>query len=113
MLNTLPFPKKLSRVPEIAGGHHEKLNGKGYPLGLDASELSLEARVLALADIFEALTASDRPYKKANTISEAMKIINFMVKDGELDADLVEFFYKKSLHVKYATQELSQSQLDI
>jgi len=113
MLNALPFPKKLRRIPEIAGGHHEKLNGKGYPLGLDASQLTLESRVLALADIFEALTASDRPYKDAKTLSQAMKIIDFMVKDEELDGDLVEFFYSKELNMKYAKQELKKEQLDL
>ena len=113
MLNALPFPKKLSRIPQIAGGHHEKLNGKGYPLGLDASQLSLESRVLALADIFEALTASDRPYKEYKTLGQAMKIIDFMVKDGELDGDLVQFFYDNNLHVKYAEQELKPEQLDV
>ena len=113
MLNALPFPKKLRRIPEIAGGHHEKLNGKGYPLGLDASQLTLESRVLALADIFEALTASDRPYKDAKTLSEAMKIIDFMVKDEELDGDLVNFFYEKGLNLAYAKQELKEFQIDI
>ena len=113
MLKALPFPKKLKRIPEIAGGHHEKLNGKGYPLGLSAKDLSLESRVLALADIFEALTASDRPYKEFKTLSESMKIIDFMVKDGELDADLVQFFYDNNLHVRYAKQELKPAQLDI
>jgi len=113
MLNVLPFPKKLQRVPEIAGGHHEKLNGKGYPQGLDASQLSLESRVLALADIFEALTASDRPYKDGKTLTEAMRIIDFMVKDEELDGDLVEFFYEKKLNLKYANQELKKEQIDI
>lgn len=113
MLNKLPFPKKLRRVPEIAGGHHEKLNGKGYPQGLTADELSLEARVLALADIFEALTASDRPYKDAKKLSEVVKIIGFMVKDYELDEDLVNFFYDRKLHLKYAEQELKPEQIDI
>jgi HD-GYP domain-containing protein (c-di-GMP phosphodiesterase class II) len=113
MLNKLPFPKKLRRVPEIAGGHHEKLNGKGYPQGLSAEQLTLEARVLALADIFEALTASDRPYKDAKKISEVVKIINFMVKDYELDPDLVAFFYERGLHIDYAQKELKPEQLDI
>lgn len=113
MLSALPFPKKLKRVPEIAGGHHEKLNGKGYPLGLTAEELSLEARVLALADIFEALTAADRPYKPAKKLSEVLKIINFMVKDQELDGDLVRFFLENNLHLKYAKIELREDQIDI
>jgi len=113
MLNALPFPKKLSRVPEIAGGHHEKINGKGYPLGLKGDELSLESRILAIADVFEALTAADRPYKPAKKLSEAMKIIGFMVKDGELDGDLVNFFYEKNLHMQYAKEELLESQIDV
>jgi len=113
MLHALPFPKKLNRVPEIAGGHHEKLNEKGYPLGLTADELTLESRVLALADIFEALTASDRPYKDAKTLSESMRIINFMVKDEELDGDLIQFFIDKKLHLKYANQELKEEQIDM
>ncbi len=113
MLEALPFPKKLQRVPEIAGGHHEKLNGKGYPKGLDASQLTLEARVLAIADIFEALTASDRPYKDAKKLSEVMKILDFMVKDGELDPDLLQFFYDQKLHIRYAKEELKPEQLDI
>jgi len=113
MLEALPFPKKLSRVPEIAGGHHEKLNGKGYPKGLTANELSLEARILALADIFEALTASDRPYKDGKKLSEAMRIIDFMVKDYELDPNLVQFFYNKNLHVEYAVKSLLSKQLDV
>ncbi|MCU7835550.1 MAG: HD domain-containing protein [gamma proteobacterium symbiont of Taylorina sp.] len=113
MLEALPFPKKLNRVPEIAGGHHEKLNGKGYPKGLTANELSLEARILALADIFEALTASDRPYKDGKKLSEAMRIIDFMVKDYELDPNLVQFFYNKNLHVEYAVKSLLSKQLDI
>jgi len=113
MLNALPFPKKLSRVPEIAGGHHEKINGNGYPLGLKGDELSLESRILAIADVFEALTAADRPYKPAKKLSEAMKIIGFMVKDGELDGDLVDFFYEKNLHMKYAKEELLESQIDV
>lgn len=113
MLEALPFPKKLAQVPFIAGGHHEKLNGKGYPKGLDASELGLEARLMAVADIFEALTASDRPYKDAKKISEVVKILDFMVKDGELDPDLMAFFYEQKLHIRYATAELKPEQLDI
>lgn len=113
MLEALPFPKKLSQVPFIAGGHHEKLNGKGYPKGLDASKLGLEARIMAIADIFEALTASDRPYKDAKKMTEVMKILNFMVKDGELDPDLIDFFYEQKLHIRYAKAELKPEQLDI
>ena len=113
MLEALPFPKKLAQVPFIAGGHHEKLNGKGYPKGLDASQLGLEARLMAIADIFEALTASDRPYKDAKKMSEVKKILSFMVKDGELDPELLEFFYDQELHIRYAKAELKPEQLDI
>lgn len=113
MLDKLPFPKKLRRVPEIAGGHHEKLNGKGYPQGLNAEQLSLESRILALADIFEALTASDRPYKGAKKLSEVAKILSFMVKDGELDPELVKFFYESKLHIKYGEKELRDDQIDV
>ncbi|RLA69751.1 MAG: phosphohydrolase, partial [Epsilonproteobacteria bacterium] len=89
MLQQLPFPKKYARVPEIAGGHHEQINGKGYPLGLKGDELSLEARILAIADIFEALTVSDRPYKKAKKLSESMKTLYFMAKYNHLDRKTV------------------------
>ena len=112
MLSKLPFPKKLKRVPEIASNHHEKLNGKGYPRGLSAKDLTLESRILALADIFEALTASDRPYKDAKKLSEVKKIINFMVKDQELDEKLVNFFFDGGLYLKYGKKELKSEQLD-
>lgn len=112
MLNQLPFPKKLKNVPEIAGNHHEKLNGKGYPRGLSAKDLSLESRILALADIFEALTAPDRPYKDAKTLSEVKRIIGFMIKDEELDEHLVKFFYDNKLHLEYAKEELNPEQID-
>jgi HD-GYP domain-containing protein (c-di-GMP phosphodiesterase class II) len=113
MLDALPFPKHLKRVPAIAGGHHEKLNGKGYPKGLSADDLSLESRILALSDIFEALSASDRPYKDGKKMSEVMKIISFMIKDGELDADLVQFFYDEKLHLKFAAQCFKPAQIDV
>jgi HD-GYP domain-containing protein (c-di-GMP phosphodiesterase class II) len=113
MLEALPFPKKLARVPYIAGGHHEKLNGKGYPKGLEAKDLGLEERIMAIADIFEALTASDRPYKDAKKMTEVMKILGFMVKDGDLDGDLLDFFYERKLHIRYAKEELKPEQLDI
>ncbi len=113
MLEALPFPKKLRRVPEIAANHHEKLNGKGYPRGLSAEDLTLESRILALADIFEALTAADRPYKEAKRMSEVMKIIGFMVKDEELDGELVEFFFKNGLHLAYGAENLKPEQMDL
>ncbi len=108
ILNKLPFPKKYNDVAQIAGAHHEKLNGKGYPLGLKGDEISFEARILAVADIFEALTASDRPYKKANTITVAMEILHSMVKDGDLDKDIVNFFHSSKLYLKYANKYLEK-----
>jgi len=113
MLSPLPFPKKLKRVPEIASNHHEKLNGKGYPRGLMAESISLEARILAISDVFEALSASDRPYKDAKKLSECIKILDFMVKDGEIDEKLFKLFLDKKVHLKYAKKELKPEQIDI
>ncbi len=113
MLSELPFPKKLRHVPEYAASHHEKLDGTGYPLGLKGDQLSLQARILAIADIFEALTAKDRPYKKGKTLSEALKIMSFMVKDGHIDPDLFDLFIKERIYADYARKELSPQQIDI
>ena len=113
ILSQLPFPKKLRRIPEYAAAHHEKLNGTGYPKGLKGDQLSLQARILALADIFEALTAKDRPYKKGKTLSEALKIMSFMVKDGHIDPDLFDLFIRERIHMEYARKELSPQQIDI
>lgn len=113
LLEKLPFPKKLRNVPSIAGAHHEKLNGKGYPLGLTGDQITLQARIMALADIFEALTAKDRPYKDPKKMSEVMRIIGFFVKDNELDANLVEFFIEENMHIEYAKEHLDIEQLDI
>lgn len=112
ILEALPLPEELSRVPEIAGGHHEKLDGTGYPKCLTADELSIEARILAIADIFEALTASDRPYKQAKTLSEAIDILEIMVKENHLDKDLFQLLLSSNIHEKYAKQFLDSSQLD-
>ncbi len=112
MLNKLPWPKKLRHVPEYAGGHHEKLDGTGYPNHLNASELSLQARIMAVADIFEALTAADRPYKPGKKISECIKILGFMVKDKHVDGDIVDFFVKSGMAQDYAKKQLRENQLD-
>jgi HD-GYP domain-containing protein (c-di-GMP phosphodiesterase class II) len=106
MLSRLPFPKKLRRVPDYAAAHHEKMDGTGYPRGLKGEELSLQSRILALADVFEALTAKDRPYRRGMTLSEALKIMSFMVKDGHIDKDLFEFFIKEQIYLDYAKKEL-------
>ncbi|MBF0615000.1 MAG: GAF domain-containing protein [Magnetococcales bacterium] len=112
MLNCLPFPKELQRVPEFAGSHHETLNGKGYPRQLSGEQISIPARILAVADVFEALTACDRPYKKAKTLSEAMKIMSFMVKDGHIDSDLFELLKSSGVGQEYAKRYLLPEQLD-
>ena len=112
MLTTLPFPKKYSNVVHIAVNHHEKLNGKGYPRGLTEKDLVLEDRIMILADIFEALTASDRPYKDAKKLSEVFQILTYMAKDNEIDAQLLEFFQNSKTLEKYAKEELLPIQID-
>ena len=95
MLEELPYPKHLRNVPEFAGGHHEKLDGTGYPMGLMKDEMTVQARIMAIADIFEALTAKDRPYKKGKTLSQAMRILGFMKNDAHIDVDYLTFLSKK------------------
>ena len=112
MLEELPFPKHLERVPEYAGGHHEKMDGKGYPRGLSKEEMSVPARIMAIADIFEALTASDRPYKKAKTLSESIRIMGFMVKDQHIDPELFRLFLESGVHLRYAREFLKPDQID-
>ena len=112
MLSQLPFPKKLRHVPAYAATHHENIDGTGYPFGLKGSELSLQSRILALADIFEALTAKDRPYKKGKTLAEALNIMSFMVKDGHIDKDLFDLFIREKIYLDYAKKELSPQQID-
>jgi|GEM_PF-247152 len=112
MLSELPFPKKLARVPEYAAGHHEKMDGTGYPLGLKGEELSLQARIMAVADIFEALTAKDRPYKKPMPLSQAIKILGFMKKDNHIDPDVHDLFLSSGMFEEYAKKELDSGQCD-
>jgi len=112
MLSQLSFPKKYNQVAFYAATHHEALNGKGYPQGLDAPKLPLQSRMIAIADIFEALTSADRPYKKAKTLSESLTIMAFMVKDGHLDADLVDFFLDSGLYLDFARDRMNPSQID-
>lgn len=112
MLNELPFSKKLRHVPEYAAAHHEKLNGTGYPLKLKGKEISVQARVMAIADIFEALTAKDRPYKKPMKLSQAIEILGYMVKDEHLDPDLVDVFLKEGMAEEYAKEHLLPEQID-
>ncbi|HLO75305.1 MAG TPA: HD domain-containing phosphohydrolase, partial [Magnetospirillum sp.] len=112
MLERLPFPKHLKRVPEYAGTHHEALVGTGYPRKLTADELSVPSRIMAIADIFEALTASDRPYKKAKTLSESVKILSFFKKDGHIDPDLFDLFLTSGVYRRYAERFLQPEQID-
>jgi len=112
MLSNLPFPSEYKEVTHIAANHHEKLNCKGYPRGLCQKDLSLEDRMLAICDIFEALTASDRPYKKPKKLSEVFKIMGFMVKDNEIDKKLFDFFMQKEIWKKYKNNLLAE-QIDI
>jgi HD-GYP domain-containing protein (c-di-GMP phosphodiesterase class II) len=112
ILSQLPFPKKMHNVAKFAAAHHEKLDGTGYPQGLKDSQLPIQSRILALADVFEALTAKDRPYKKGKTLSEAMKIMAMMVKDRHIDADLFDLFVKEKIYLEYARRELSTQQID-
>ena len=112
MLSALPFPKKYENVLHIAVNHHEKLNGEGYPRGLEEKDLVLEDRIMILADIFEALTSSDRPYKGAKKLSEVFTILDFMAKDGEIDKELLEFFRNCDLLNEYINEELHPDQID-
>ncbi|MBT4162051.1 MAG: GAF domain-containing protein [Gammaproteobacteria bacterium] len=112
MLESLPFPKHLERVPEIAGGHHEKMDGTGYPKKLDGKQMSIPARVMAIADVFEALTAADRPYKSPKKLSDSIKIMSFMVKDQHLDSELFKLFLTSGVYQDYADKYLLPSQVD-
>lgn len=112
MLDALPFPRNLKRVPEYASGHHEKMDGGGYPRGIFAGDMSVPARALAIADVFEALTANDRPYKQAKKLSEAMRIMGFMKKDNHLDPDLFDLFVTSGVYRAYAEKYLDPSLID-
>ncbi len=112
MLEALPFPKHLKRVPEYAGGHHERMDGKGYPKGIKAGEMSVPARMMAVADVFEALTAGDRPYKPAKKLSDAMAIIGQMKKHHHLDPAIVDFFAVSGVYMDYARKFLPEELID-
>jgi HD-GYP domain-containing protein (c-di-GMP phosphodiesterase class II) len=112
MLEALPWPKHLKRVPEFAGGHHERMDGKGYPKGLTREQMSVQARVMGIADIFEALTAKDRPYKEGKTLSESLEILGKFKLNGHVDPDLFDVFVKERIYLKYAEQYLDPKQID-
>tara|TARA_A100001037_G_scaffold303368_1_gene337179 strand:+ start:807 stop:2411 length:1605 start_codon:yes stop_codon:yes gene_type:complete len=112
MLEQLPYPKNLKNVPEFAGGHHEKMDGTGYPKGLDENQMSTQAKIMAIADIYEALTAADRPYKDGKKLSMAMRIMGFMKNDYHIDEDLFEIFVKTGVYKKYAEDYVAKTQID-
>ncbi|MBN1005762.1 HD domain-containing phosphohydrolase [Amphritea pacifica] len=112
MLESLPYPKHLAQVPEIACNHHEHLDGSGYPRGLKGDQISLRARIMCIADIFEALTSPDRPYKKGMLLSQAMNIIGRMVEDDHLDANLFTIFVESGAYLEYANRHMAPRQID-
>jgi HD-GYP domain-containing protein (c-di-GMP phosphodiesterase class II) len=112
MLEQLPWPKHLRNVPEYAGGHHERMDGKGYPKGLTREQMSVQARVMGIADIFEALTARDRPYKQGMKLSQAMGIMHKFRLNGHIDPDLFDVFVKEGVYLRYAKEFLDPWQID-
>ena len=112
MLEELPYPKNLKNIPEFAGGHHEKMDGTGYPKGLKADQMSPQAKIMAIADIYEALTAADRPYKEGKKLSQAMRIMGFMKNDYHIDEDLFEIFVNSGVYKEYAEDHVASNQID-
>jgi HD-GYP domain-containing protein (c-di-GMP phosphodiesterase class II) len=112
ILNALPFPPQLRRVPEYATGHHEKMDGTGYPRGIFAGDMSVPARIMAVADVFEALTAIDRPYKQPKKLSEVMFIMGKMKEQHHLDPDVFDLFITSGIYRKYAEQNLPSELVD-
>jgi HD-GYP domain-containing protein (c-di-GMP phosphodiesterase class II) len=112
MLEALPWPHHLNNVPEYAGGHHERMDGKGYPRGLVREQMSVQARTMGIADIFEALTAKDRPYKPGKTLSESLHILGNLKLSGHIDPDLFDVFVRQKIYLKYAEQFMDRSQID-
>lgn len=112
MLESLPYPKGLRRVPEYAGGHHERMDGTGYPKGLTREQMSIPARIMGVADIFEALTSKDRPYKKAKTLSETLNILGNMKLNHHIDPDVFDLFIREKIYLQYAEKFLDPEQID-
>jgi len=112
MLEALPWPRHLTNVPEYAGGHHERMDGKGYPKGLTREQMSVQARVMGIADIFEALTAKDRPYKPGKTLSESLGILGRMKENGHVDPELFDVFVRDKVYLRYAREFLDPEQID-
>ncbi|MDD2776626.1 MAG: GAF domain-containing protein [Gallionella sp.] len=112
MLESLPWPKHLKNVPEFAGGHHERMDGRGYPKGLTRAEMSVQARIMGIADIFEALTAKDRPYKNGKKLTESLEILGKFKLGGHIDPDLFDIFIREKVYLDYAQQFLDSEQID-
>jgi len=112
MLEQLPYPEHMRNVPQLAGQHHEKMDGTGYPLGLSKHQMPLSSRAMAIADIFEALTAADRPYKTPKTLSEAIRIMSFMCNEQHIDRELFELFLTSGVYLEYSQRFLAPEQLD-
>ena len=112
MLESLPWPRHLRNIPEFAGGHHERMDGKGYPRGLTREQMSPQARMMGIADIFEALTAKDRPYKKGKTLTESLEILGKFKVGGHIDPDLFDIFVREKVYLNYAQQFLDAEQID-
>lgn len=112
MLESLPWPKHLANVPEYAGAHHERMDGKGYPRGLTRDQMSVQARIMAIADIFEALTARDRPYKRGKLLSESLHILGKFALNGHIDPDLFDIFVRHKIYLEFARRNLDPRQID-
>jgi HD-GYP domain-containing protein (c-di-GMP phosphodiesterase class II) len=112
MLESLPWPHHLKDVPEFAGGHHERMDGKGYPRGLTRDQMSVQARMMGIADIFEALTAKDRPYKDGKTLTESLTILGHFKQNGHVDPELFDLFIREKIYLDYAKKFLDPSQID-
>ncbi len=112
MLEALPFPSNLRRVPEYAGGHHETMDGRGYPKGIYAGDMSIPARMMAIADVFEALTAQDRPYKPGKSLSESMAIMGKMKEFNHLDPELFDLFVRSRVYRAYGERYLPAELID-
>jgi len=112
MLEALPWPRHLLRVPEYAGGHHERMDGKGYPRGLRGEQMSVQARLMAIADIFEALTARDRPYKEGKTLSESLNILGKFSLNGHIDPAIFDVFVRRKVYLDYAKRFMDPAQID-
>lgn len=112
MLEALPWPRHLANVPAYAGGHHERMDGKGYPRGLTGAQMPVQARIMAIADVFEALTAPDRPYKPGKTLSESLELLGRMKLDGHIDPDLFDLFVRDKVYLRYAERHMDAAQID-